>query len=58
MYNGKITKELNELYDKYYIKFGCYPDDYDDIDYFEDTYNDFVKDIKECLKKNVEIEDL
>lgn len=58
MYKGKMTKELDELYDKYYEKFDCYPDEYDDLEYYEETYDSFVRDIKISLKENKEIEDL
>ncbi len=58
MYKGKITDELSELFDEYYEKFQCYPDEYDDIEYFEDTYEKFIEDIKKSIKENKEIEDL
>lgn len=58
MYKGKMTEELNKLYEDYYKKFDCYPDEYDDLEYDEKTYDVFVADIKKCLKNNKEIEDL
>ena len=58
MYTGKMTDELKKLFNKYYNMFNCCPDEYDDIDYFEDDYEKFLKDIKTCLKQKKEIEDI
>lgn len=45
-YHGKMTKELEELYDLYDKKFGDYPDCYEDFYYEENDYDDYVNDIK------------
>lgn len=58
MYNGEMTEELDRLYNEYYKKFGCYPDEYDDLEYSEDMYETLLQDIKTSLDKNKEIEDL
>ena len=53
-----MTKELEKLFDEYYCKFDCYPDEYDDLEYSEDMYDILIRDIKNSLEKNIEIEDL
>lgn len=58
MYKGKMTNELTELFNKYYDMFKCCPDEYDDVEYFEDTYEKFVKNIKQCLKEKKEMPDI
>lgn len=58
MYKGKMTDELKKLFHKYYEMFECCPDEYDDVEYFEDTYDKFVNDIKKCLKKKKEIPEI
>ena len=57
-YHGEITEELDKLYDEYYNKFNCYPDEYDDVEYFEHQYDNFVRDIKKAIKLNKEIEEI
>ncbi len=58
MYKGKMTEELINLFNEYYGIFGCCPDEYDDVEYFEDGYDKFVEDIKKCLKKKKEIPEI
>lgn len=58
MYLGKMTKELEELYGEYEKKFGILPDGYDEIDYAQKHYKQFVKDIKIAIQTGKEIPDL
>ncbi len=52
MWEGKVTEELKELYIQYAELFdGMYPDEYDDITYYDMTYDEFVGYIKKCIKK-------
>lgn len=55
MYRGKMTKELDKLYGLYYEKFGDYPYCYDDLEYSESEYDDYVNDIKKAIEKNKEL---
>ena len=56
MWNGKVTKELRDLFSEYSEKFyGCEPDEYDELYYDAFTYEEFVAAIKESLKKGVEL---
>lgn len=58
MYKGKMTNKLNKLFEEYYKKFQCYPDEYDDIEYFDNDYDELIKDIEKSLKENKEIEEI
>lgn len=59
MWYGKDTKELKQLKREYEEIYGANPDDYIDVEYGDDEYDDYIKDIKECIKKrDTEIEDL
>ena len=58
MYKGRLTNELKKLFNEYYDIFGCCPDEYDDVEYFEENYEKFVEDIKKCIKEKKEIEDI
>lgn len=58
MYYGKVTKELKDLYKEYNSKWNCNPDGYEDAEYGADEYKDYVADIKQALKKGVELPDL
>lgn len=57
-FNVKKTNELMELYEKYYERWGCYPEAYEGMAYSQDEYDDFVADIKKALKNNVELPDV
>lgn len=54
MWYGHTTHELEKLYDKYYNMFKSDPDEYIELEYGEDDYDDYVRDIKKSLelKKN------
>ena len=58
MYYGKTTKELEELYSKYEKVWGHDPSGYEDAEYGEDEYNEYVDDIKKALELGVELPDL
>lgn len=58
MYYGKVTKELEELYKQYYKKFGVEPDFYEELEYGEKTYKEFIKDIKEAIRLNIDLVEL
>ena len=58
MWYGKMTPELEELYDKYYDMFDSTPDEYIELEYGQDEYDDYVKDIKESIKQNKELPDV
>ena len=50
MWYGKMTPELEKLYDDYYEMFGCTPDGYIEFEYGAGSYRTYVKDIKKSLK--------
>lgn len=59
MWNGKVTKELIQLFDEYLERFqGCDPDEYDDLCYDAMTYEQFVGFIKESLRTGKELPDV
>ncbi len=58
MYFGKMTKELNKLYNQYYEKFNVEPDFYEELEYGQSDYKEYVKDIKKALNENKELPDL
>lgn len=55
MWQGKITPELKNLYNEYYERFNSYPDEYIELEYGEDEYKDYVRDIKKALKIGKEL---
>lgn len=52
---GKITSELKKLYEEYDNIFGVYPEDYDDLEYSPDDYDDYVSDIKKAIEQKKEL---
>jgi thiaminase len=61
MYYGKMTEELEELYKKYNEKWGVEPDFYEETEYGDTTYEDYldyVNDIKKALELGVTIPQL
>ena len=58
MWEGEITKELEELYALYNSKFGGAPDEYDVLCYEAMSYEEIVGYIREALKKGVELPDV
>lgn len=57
-YGKKITKELKKLYSEYEKVWGHDPSGYENAEYGEDEYNEYVKDIKKALKMGVELPDI
>jgi len=55
MYYGRMTKELDELYLKYSDIWECTPDFYENAEYGEDEYDEYVEDIKKALEMGVEL---
>ena len=57
MWYGKMTQELEKLYNDYYKMFGLTPDGYMELEYGESSYKVYVKDIKKSLKLKKELPD-
>lgn len=57
-YDVKKTDELMELYEKYYKRWGDYPECYEGIGYEPEEYDKFVNDIKKALELDVELPDV
>lgn len=55
MWYGKMTPELDKLYDDYYEMFGCTPDGYIEFEYGAGSYRAYVRDIKKSLKLKKEL---
>ena len=58
MYSGKMTAELVRLYADYNEKFGVEPDYYEVLDYGDEDYDDYIKDIKTAIATNTHLPDL
>jgi len=46
MYYGKTTKKLEQLYAEYNKIWGCDPDCYEELEYGENAYKEFMKFIR------------
>lgn len=57
MWYGKMTPELEDLYDKYYAIFESDPDEYIDLEYGQDEYDGYVNDIKKAIDEKRELPD-
>lgn len=55
MWYGNMTPELEKLYDEYYNVFGGDPDEYDELEYGANEYNDYIKDIKTSIRLKREL---
>ncbi len=56
MWEGKVTEELIDLYKQYHKLFpDGYPDEFEEIEYYDMTYHEFVGYIKECIKQKKEM---
>lgn len=58
MYSGKMTKELEKLYEEYSKKWNGDPGTYEDAEYGADEYEEYVADIKKALELGVELPEL
>lgn len=55
MYYGKMTEELKKLYIKYDKIFGVFPNFYEELEYGDIDYADYVSDIKKAIKEKKEL---
>lgn len=58
MWHGKMTEELEKLYDEYHKVFDCEPDGYQEVDYGQSEYKDYVRDIEKAIRQNKELPDI
>lgn len=58
MYNGRMTKELEKLYAEYKKKFGYWVGGIMDLEYGDEDYDDYIKDIKTAIATNTHLPDL
>lgn len=59
MWNGLVTDELNELFQRYAEQHnGIEPDEYEDIYYEEISYEEFVGYIRKSLETGEELPDV
>ena len=54
-WKGEWTEELEDLFRQYKKEFGVYPDGYVCMGYDNTSYEEFVAEIKECLKLHIEL---
>lgn len=57
MYYGKTTPELEKLNKKYRDMFGVYPYGHMELEYGEDDYDEYIRDIKNALKTGKQLTD-
>ena len=55
MWYGSMTPELEVLYDQYYDMFQGDPDEYIELEYGQEDYNDYVRDIKKAIELHKEL---
>lgn len=55
MYHGKMTDELKKLYSEYEKKFGHDPGGYEELDYGQKHYRQYIRDIKVAIQTGVEL---
>lgn len=55
MWYGKMTPELEALYDQYYDMFNGDPDEYIELQYGQNDYEDYVRDIKKAIDLKKEL---
>ena len=58
MYYGRMTKELEKLYSEYEKKFGYNLEGVLDLEYSENDYDDYIKDIQTAIKTSTHLPDL
>lgn len=54
MYYGTITKELEMLYKKYEEKWGYDLSGCEDVEYSDETYDEYVAEINKALEQGIE----
>ena len=57
MWYGKDTPELEKLNEEYKKMFGGTPDEYIELEYGENDYEDYVRNIKKALETGKELEE-
>lgn len=55
MWYGSMTSELEMLYDQYYEMFQGDPDEYIELEYGQEDYKDYVRDIKKAIELHKEL---
>lgn len=55
MYYGEMTEELEKLYEEYDAVFQDYPCCYEELDYGQEDYDDYVADIKKAIRERKEL---
>ena len=55
MYTGKMTPELERLYDEYYALFQIFPFGHEELEYSQRDYEDYVRDIKKAIEEKKEL---
>lgn len=50
-----MTPELETLYDQYYEMFHGDPDEYIELEYGQQDYEDYVRDIKKAIEQQKEL---
>ncbi|WP_095176329.1 MULTISPECIES: hypothetical protein [Blautia] len=55
MWYGGMTPELETLYDQYYEMFQGDPDEYIELEYGQQDYEDYVRDIKKAIEQHKEL---
>lgn len=50
-----MTPELETLYDQYYEIFQGDPDEYIELEYGQQDYEDYVRDIKKAIEQHKEL---
>lgn len=58
MWHGKMTDELERLYEEYDKVFGGDPGGYEEVDYGQKHYKDYVRDIKKAIETGKELPDV
>lgn len=55
MWYGSMTPELETLYDQYYKIFQGDPDEYIELEYGQEDYEDYIRDIKKAIELHREL---
>lgn len=58
MYYGKMTEELEKLYNEYDKIFGVFPNYHEELEYGDADYDDYVRDIKQAIKEKRDLVDI
>lgn len=58
MWYGNDTEELKKLNEEYYSLFGAYPFGCMELEYGEDDYEEYVRDIKKAIQLKMELPDI